>query len=159
MNPNESVDVEAVHALQDKIKAELKTVGKFEAPAWDPVSLKKIRDALLALAAANGGLDSSRMFGRKGSGRSGSAPDRHRRGLGWQPAGRPRSTSGVEPKDNDGKRAYRLTLKDVPVDGFWSLSVYNKHGFFEKNAKDAYTLNNVTARPNADGSATIHFGG
>jgi hypothetical protein len=50
-------------------------------------------------------------------------------------------------------------VKDVPVDGFWSVSVYNKDGFFEKNAKNAYTLNNVTAKPNADGSVTIQFGG
>ena len=33
---------------------------------------------------------------------------------------------GVEPKQNDGKTVYRLTVKDVPVDGFWSVSVYNK---------------------------------
>jgi hypothetical protein len=65
----------------------------------------------------------------------------------------------VEPKENDGKTAYRLTLKDVPVDGFWSVSVYNKEGYFEKNAKNAYTVNNVTAKPNEDGSVTIHFGG
>ena len=54
---------------------------------------------------------------------------------------------------------YRLTVKDVPVDGFWSVSVYNKDGYFQKNARNAYTVNNVTARPNADGSVTIQFGG
>ena len=32
------------------------------------------------------------------------------------------------PPGNDGKKAYRLTLKDVPVDGFWSISVYNAKG-------------------------------
>ena len=37
--------------------------------------------------------------------------------------------------------------------------MYNKDGFFEKNARNAYTVNNVTARPNADGSVTIQFGG
>jgi hypothetical protein len=37
--------------------------------------------------------------------------------------------------------------------------VYNKDGFFEKNARDAYTVNSVTAKPNSDGSVTIHFGG
>ncbi len=158
VNPSDAADVEAVHALQDKIKAELKDVGKFEAPAWDPVSLKKIRDALLALAAANGGLDSSRMFGRKDQ----VDPVQHLIGTaaGW--GGNPRADAlyvGAEPKDNDGKKAYSLTLKNVPVDGFWSVSVYNKDGFFEKNAKNAYTLNNVTARPNADGSVTIHLGG
>jgi hypothetical protein len=67
--------------------------------------------------------------------------------------------AGVEPRLNDGKTAYRLTVEDVPVDGFWSVSVYNNAGFFEKNARNAYTVNNVTAKANADGSVTIHFGG
>ena len=67
--------------------------------------------------------------------------------------------SGVEPKQNDGKTVYRLTVKDVPVDGFWSISVYNKAGYFEKNARNAYTLNNITAKTEADGSINIQFGG
>ncbi len=36
--------------------------------------------------------------------------------------------------------------------------MYDKEGFFEKNARNAYTLNTVTAKPDADGSVTIHFG-
>ncbi len=50
-------------------------------------------------------------------------------------------------------------MKDVPVDGFWSISVYNKEGYFEKNEHDAYTLNNLTAKKNDDGSISIQFGG
>jgi hypothetical protein len=63
------------------------------------------------------------------------------------------------PKNNDGKTVHKLTVKDVPVDGFWSISVYNAKGFFEKNDLNAYSLNNLTAKPNADGSFTIQFGG
>ncbi len=40
---------------------------------------------------------------------------------------------------------YRLSVKDVPVDGFWSVSVYNGKGYYEKNKLNAYTLNNITA--------------
>ena len=65
VNPNDPADVKAAHALQDAIKSEQKSAGKLEIPAWDQDSLKKIRDALLNLAAANGGIDSARMFGRK----------------------------------------------------------------------------------------------
>jgi hypothetical protein len=50
-------------------------------------------------------------------------------------------------------------VRDVPVDGFWSISVYNADGFFERNDRDAYTINNITATPNDDGSITVHFGG
>ena len=45
------------------------------------------------------------------------------------------------------------------MDGFWSISVYNAKGFFEKNALNAYSLNNLTARPDPGGSTTIQFGG
>jgi hypothetical protein len=66
--------------------------------------------------------------------------------------------AGATPDRNDGKTAYRLTVKDVPVDGFWSISVYNKDGFFEKNDRGVYSLNNVTAKRDADGSVTVQFG-
>jgi hypothetical protein len=57
------------------------------------------------------------------------------------------------------KTVHKLTVKDVPVAGFWSISLYNAKGFFEKNDLNAYSLNNLTAKPNADGSFTVQFGG
>ena len=65
----------------------------------------------------------------------------------------------VTPKENDGKTVYRLTVRDVPVDGFWSISVYNAKGYFEPNDRNAYAVNNLTAKKDADGSVTIQFGG
>jgi hypothetical protein len=53
---------------------------------------------------------------------------------------------------------YQLNVADVPVDGFWSISVYNKAGFFEQNKFESYSINNVFAVPNSDGSFTINFG-
>jgi hypothetical protein len=64
---------------------------------------------------------------------------------------------GVEPGLPVGE--YKLTVRDVPVDGFWSVSVYNADGYFEPNARNAYSVNNLTAERNKDGSVTIHFGG
>ena len=158
VNPNDPADIKATHALQDAIKVEQASPGKLETPNWDKESLKKMREALLGVMAANGGLNSTHMFGRKDE----VDPVQHLLGTagGW--GGNPQSAamySGVVPKKNDGKTAYVLTVKDVPVDGFWSVSVYDKDGFFVKNAKNAYTVNNVTAKPNADGSVTIRFGG
>jgi hypothetical protein len=54
VNPNDPADLRAVHALQDAIKVEQQSSGKFEIPNWDQVSLKKVREALLGLAEASG---------------------------------------------------------------------------------------------------------
>jgi len=48
---------------------------------------------------------------------------------------------------------------DVPVDGFWSISLYNAKGNFEPNTLNAYTVNNITAKKEPDGSVRVQFGG
>ena len=65
----------------------------------------------------------------------------------------------MAPEKNDGTTVYRRTVKDVPVDGFWSISLYNANGYYEQNQYGAYSLNNVTAKKSADGSVAIQFGG
>ena len=65
----------------------------------------------------------------------------------------------VTPAKNDGTTIYKLSVKDVPVEAFWSISVYNAEGYFVKNQYDAYSLNNITAKKSADGSIAIQFGG
>ena len=155
-DPSDSKDIEQVHALQDAIKADQPGgPGKFEIPEWDQASLKKIHNALLELS---GNMDSSRMFGARDQ----VDPVRHLIGTaaGW--GGNPDSEARYilfTPKKNDGKTVYRLTVKDVPVDGFWSISVYGADGYFHKNKWNAYSLNNITAKKNDDGSFTIQFGG
>ena len=62
----------------------------------------------------------------------GQASDRRGLGLGRQ-SGEGRALSHVVPAKNDGNTVYRLNVKDVPVDGFWSISVYNAKGYFEPN--------------------------
>ena len=57
------------------------------------------------------------------------------------------------------RTVYRLKVKDVPVDAFWSVSLYNADGYFQKNAYDAYSFNNITAKKNDDGSVSVQFGG
>lgn len=54
---------------------------------------------------------------------------------------------------------YTLTIADVPVDAFWSISLYNSLGFFEPNERNANSVNSITAAPNDDGSFTVNFGG
>jgi hypothetical protein len=65
----------------------------------------------------------------------------------------------VTPVRNDGTTIHKLTVKDVPVDGFWSITVYNAEGYLEANQYNAYSLNKMTAKASADGSIAIQFGG
>jgi len=152
-NPN---DIAAVHALQDAIKVSQASAGTFDVPHWDPVSQKNVRDALLVLAGTLA--DTKRMFGPKDQ----VDPVRHLIGTasGW--GGNPEKDATyitVTPSTNDGKTIHRLTVKDVPVGGFWSISVYNAKGYFEANEFNAYSLNNITAKKGAAGSVTVQFGG
>jgi hypothetical protein len=156
VDPNDAKDLQAVHSLQDAIKVSQASRGTFDVPHWDPVSQKKIRDALLVLASSANGFKDA--FGKK----SDVDPVAHLLGTaaGW--GGNPDKDAtylGVTPPNNDGKTVYHLTVKDVPVDAFWSISVYDAKGYFEKNALNAYTLNNITAKRSADGSIVVQFGG
>ena len=63
---------------------------------------------------------------------------------------------GVDPRLPVGQ--FELTVGDVPVDGFWSISVYNAAGYFEPNERGAYAINNITAARNDDGTVTVRFG-
>jgi hypothetical protein len=62
VDPNDPKDMDAVHKLQNAVKVEQPGgPGKFEPPNWDPVTQKKVRDALLVLGSTLP--DTKRMFG------------------------------------------------------------------------------------------------
>ena len=157
VNPGDPQDLQQAHASQDAIKVvQPRGPGKFEVPNWDPASQKKVREALLALASTLP--DTNRMFGTKEQ----VDPVRHLIGSASAWGGNPEREAtylNVTPANNDGNAAYRLKVQDVPVDGFWSVSVYNAAGYYEPNKLNAYTINNITAKRETDGSILIQFGG
>jgi hypothetical protein len=156
VDPADPDDIAQVHALQDAIEVEQASPGSFDVPNWDPVSRQQVRGALLALAETVP--DTKRMFGARDQ----VDPVRHLIGTAMGFGGNPEKDAlylTVTPGRNDGATVHRLTVKDVPVDGFWSISVYDAQGHFVKNALDAYSLNNITAQKGADGSVAVQFGG
>ena len=157
VDPNDPKDLDEVHRLQDAIKVSQKETGKLDLPNWDEGGLTDIRNALLALAKHQTSFRGS--FGARGQ----VDPIQHLIGTaaGW--GGIPDKDAiyaSFTPAKNDGKTVYTLNVpKTVPVKAFWSVSVYNPKGFFEKNAYNAYSINDITAKKNADGSVTVQFGG
>jgi hypothetical protein len=65
----------------------------------------------------------------------------------------------ITPQHNDGTTLYTMTIDDVPVDGFWSVTVYDSEGYFHVNPLNAYSVNSVTAKRSGDGRIHIQFGG
>lgn len=156
VDPNDPGDLNRAHALQDGIiVSQLGGPGKFEIPNWDKASQKKVRDALLVLASTVS--DTRRAFGTKEE----VDPVQYLLGAAsaWG-ANAPLDAIylNVVPAKNDGLTNYTLTVGNVPVDGFWSISLYNAEGYYEKNSHNAYSLNNTTAKKESDGSIVIHFG-
>ncbi len=156
VDPSDPADLQQVHALQDGIKVEQAGVGLFDVPNWDAVSQKKVRDALKVLGSTLP--DSRDSFGTPDE----VSPIRHLIGAAVLWGGNPDKDAvylTVTPDKNDGATVYRLRVKDVPVDGFWSVSVYNAAGYIQPNAYGAYTVNNITAKKTGDGSVDVQFGG
>ncbi|MDX8456153.1 DUF1254 domain-containing protein [Mesorhizobium sp. VK9D] len=150
-------DVDEVHTLQDAIKFSQERPGTFEIPDWDEASLKKIQAALVQLGTTVS--DTRRMFGAN---KNEVDPVRHLIGSAMLWGGYPEKDAlylPITPARNDGSTVHKLSVGDVPVDGFWSLTVYNSKGYLQPNQYNAYSVNSVTAKKGPDGSVTIEFGG
>jgi hypothetical protein len=113
------------HRLQDAVKVEQADVGKLEVPDWKKEEVEQMRETINVVATTV--TDSSKLFGRKENldpvyWLLGAA-------LGW--GGLPAeaaSYANAFPEKNDGKTPYTLTVTDVPVYGFWSVTLYDDKG-------------------------------
>jgi hypothetical protein len=153
-NPEDAADLAIAHKLQDQIKITAGSDKAYVLPNYDKASYKATLEPILNLA--KGLARYTETFGSKtevdpihfmiGTASAwGGLPDKDAQYI------------NVQPNLPVGK--YELTVKDVPVKGFWSISLYNEEGYFQANNLHAYSLNNLTAKPNSDGSYTVRFGG
>ncbi len=160
VNAKDPKDFERVHNLQDSIIVHQDKIGKLELPNWDKKSLLKIRRALEILGATMP-TTIKKTFGTKYE----VDPIKHliATAIGW--GGLPEyevSYFIYFPKKNNGKIPYVLTFRDknlIQKNGFWSITVYDEHGYLRKNKWNIYSYNNTTTKRNPDGTVTIHFGG
>ncbi len=158
MDPNDPKDMKRAHKLQDAIVTTQSDKGDLSGlEDWNMDEILKMRKAYNTLGSAAS--SSAQYFGVK--------CDRSYLdasmgvAVGW---------GGMQQKDalylptqvekNDGKTAYTITVPaDVPTDGFWSVTIYNQERFMVVNEYNSYSLNSLTAKKNADGTATLHLGG
>lgn len=155
MDPNSPKDMAEGAKLQDAVRVSQASPGTFEVPAFDAASLDSVRRDLLM--GARHMPDAKRAFGSPDQ----VEPVRHLFGTaaGWGGNNeRDAIYLNVVPPKNDGTIPHVLTVGRVPVDAFWSITVYNAKGFYEA-PETAISVNNVTATPNRDGTVTVNFGG
>ncbi|MFV1962334.1 MAG: DUF1214 domain-containing protein [Acidimicrobiia bacterium] len=152
VDPNDPEDVAAVNALQDSVVVESNSATPYTHPDYDEESLNATRDALLRLG--EGLRNSDRTFGKE----SDVDPTRHLIGtaMGW--GGLPESEAYyyLETEPQAAGR-YTFTLEDVPVDAFWSVTIYNRAGYLEPNPYDSYGLNSVTSVADSNGIVTLNL--
>jgi hypothetical protein len=150
VDPDDPEDARAVNALQDELVLETNASRSYVHPRYSEDDRARIFNATAQI----GLTDTVRAFGR----REDVDPIRHLIGttIGW--GGLPESEAFYtgNPLPQPVGR-YTLTFTDVPVDGFWSITVYNRDGFMEPNPYDSYSVNNVTATPADDGAVVVNL--
>jgi hypothetical protein len=157
VDPRDKNEIQQIHSLQDAIKVTQQNPGTFQVLNWDEASRKKVQAALLQLGTTIS--DTRRMYGGN---EKQVDPVRHVIGSAMLWGGAPEKDAlylPITPERNDGTTIYKLIVRDVPVDGFWSVTVYNNEGYIEPNQYATYSLNSYTAIKGPNGSVAIQFGG
>jgi hypothetical protein len=150
VNVHDPADIAEANALQEKLKLTQKEKGAYvPSYTFDEKEVLAMRDKYMKIGDT---LSPAKMFGKKGEvplvdHNAGTA-------FGW---GGFTPDQAVYPQYFPKSDAHQtLTLKEVPVKAFWSITVYDKEGYPQT---DTYNINSAFAEADEDGSVTINFGG
>ena len=150
VDPSDPADIAAVNGLQDRLLVAARSARPYQHPEYEVASLDETRRILLELGEGIG--DTDRTFGSPDQ----IEPTRHLIGtaVGWGGLPETEAYYYLESTPRDVGR-YTMTFRDVPVDGFWSVTVYNRDGYLEPNPFGSHNMNSVTAEAEPDGSVVL----
>ncbi|MGE0053090.1 MAG: DUF1214 domain-containing protein [Hyphomicrobium sp.] len=155
IDSSDPADIKIANELQNKFRIEAASSKPYTHPNYDEKSYKELRELLLGVAKFMP--DSTGAFGSKET--TEQVPHLLGAAFGW--GGLPSQDAfylNVNPDLPVGR--YQIDVpKDVPVKAFWSVSVYNKSGYFQENDKGVYNINSESGKTNPDGSMTVNLGG
>ncbi len=151
-NVEDPEDMKAAHKAQDGLKVEQKNGGEYKASNnWDMAEIIKMRKHFQQIQ-KDKGITSDNMFGKKGE----RTLEEHNVGTAFGWGGFTKEQAVYPIYYGKSTKPQTFTLKDVPVNAFWSITVYDEGGFAQT---DTYNINSQFAKKNKDGSVTFHFGG
>jgi len=155
VDSSDPADIRKANELQDKLRIEASSAKPFTPPNYNEKSFIELRGLLQDVAKFLPDTDGA--FGSREN--TEQVPHLLGAAIGW--GGLPSQDAfyqSINPNLPIGR--YQIDVpKDVPVKAFWSVSVYNKDGYFQKNDKGVYNINSQSGKKNPDGSMTVNLGG
>jgi len=156
VNVTDPKDIAAANVIQGKLALSQASVGSpyTASHKWDKEQMMKVRAKYMKMT-TDKGYTSGEVFGKKGA----LTLEKHNCGTAFGWGGLTADQAAYPMYTPTSMAPQTLTLKDVPVKAFWSITVYDKEGYPQG---DVYNINSAFAEADKGTNGTvftIHFGG